>query len=108
MNQVSFLFVGEIIRVGPHCPWARGYWVCKGAIADEVDFAIDHLLLGEHPDTLVHTSYVNCSSSSSSTLPSPPFTLREKLIVYCEQQPDFVRCFDPVKLTDERLKKVEA
>lgn len=108
ISPKPFLFVGEIIRLGPHCPWARGMCVCRAAIEDDVDFAIDHLILGEHPDTLVHTRYVNCSPSPSSPLPSPPFTLHQKLIVYCEQQPGFVRCFDPVKLTDKRLKKVEA
>lgn len=99
------LFVGEISRLGPPCQGIQGICICKGAISEDVDFTIDHLLFGEHQDALVHTSYVNCSSSP---LPAPPFTLHEKQIVYCELQPDFVRCFDPVKLTDERLKRVEA
>jgi hypothetical protein len=100
ISPKPFIFVGEIIQLGPHC---QGMCICKGAISQTVDFNIDRLLLGERQEMLVHTSYVNCSSSP---LPSPPFTLHEKLIIYCEQQPRFVRCFDPVKLTDERLKAV--
>jgi hypothetical protein len=97
------LFIGGITALGgvnPHVP-------CKSAILQSVDYAISEALLGEPPEPTVHTGYVNCTGES---LPSPPYTLHAKVIVYCfhNMSGKFFKCLAPVAFTDERLKKVKS
>ncbi len=93
------VFVGEISNLGPVF-----HGVCKEAVSQAVDFTISSLLWGDHPDSVVHTGYINCTWQP---LPSPPFTLHAKVIVYCEQI-HTVQCLNPVAFTDERVSRVES
>jgi hypothetical protein len=97
------LFIGEITALGgvnPNVP-------CKAAILQSVDYAISDALLGDPPEPTVHTGYVNCTGES---LPSPPYTLHAKVIVYCfhNMSGKFFKCLAPVAFTDDRLKKVKS
>jgi hypothetical protein len=100
------LFVGEITALGG----VDRYAVCKAAVRLEtVDYAIaDTLdtLLGDPPEQLVHTGYVNCTGEA---LPSPPYTLHAKVIVYCfhNMSGKNFKCLAPVAFTEDRLKKVK-
>jgi len=94
------VFVGEISQLGPVY---QG--VCKEAVNQDVEFTISRLLFGDYPDSLVRTGYVNCTWKP---LPSPPFALHARVIVYGEQFHHSVQCLDPVEFTDERLKKIES
>jgi hypothetical protein len=97
------LFIGEIAALGGVNP----YVPCKSAILQSVDYAISETLLGDPPEPTVHTGYVNCTGES---LPSPPYTLHAKVIVYCfhNMSGKFFKCLAPVAFTDERLKKVKS
>ena len=95
-----FVFIGEISRLG-----LVYQGVCKEAVDQQVDFTISRLLFGTHENSLVPTGYINCTKQP---LPSPPFTLHAKVIVYCEQSHHYPICLTPVEYTDERLKKVES
>lgn len=90
------LFVGEIIGLGPVFDG-----VCKSAVGQTVDFAVTELLLGDISDDTFHNSYVNCTRQP---LPSPPFTLHARVILYCHH--DRV-CFNPVPATAERVKLIQ-
>jgi hypothetical protein len=68
------VFTGEISHLGPIYQGP-----CKGAVNQEVDFTISRMLLGNHPVSIVHTGYINCTRRP---LPSPPFGLHAKVIVY--------------------------
>ena len=91
------LFVGEITSLGPVF---QG--VCKSAVGETVDFAVTELLLGDLSDDTFHNSYVNCTRQP---LPSPPFTLHARVILYCHS--DKV-CLQPVPATPERVSAVRA
>lgn len=93
------LFVGEIIALGPVF---QG--VCKTGVAQSVDFSVSEILLGGPPEPTVHAGYTNCTRV---TLPSPPFTLHAKVIVYCFHNIGF-KCLAPVPFTDDHLKKVKS
>jgi hypothetical protein len=93
------LFVGEVIALGPVF---QG--VCKSAVAQSVDFSVSEILLGDPPEPTVHAAYTNCTRVP---LPSPPFTLHAKVIVYCFHNVGF-KCLAPVTFTDDRLKKVRS
>jgi hypothetical protein len=97
------LFIGEITALGAVSPFA----VCKTAILQSVDYTISDTLLGDPPEQIVHTSYVNCTGES---LPSPPYTLHAKVIVYCfrNMSGKSFKCLAPVAFTDDRLKKVKS
>src|SRR5580692_6955265 len=58
------LFIGEITALGAVSPFA----VCKTAILQSVDYTISDTLLGDPPEQIVRTAYVNCTGES---LPSP-------------------------------------
>jgi hypothetical protein len=93
------VFVGEIVRLGPVF---QG--VCKEAFDQSVDFSVSEILLGDLPASTVHAGYINCTRAP---LPSPPFTLRSKVIVYCFYNVGF-KCLAPVPYTDKRLKTVKS
>lgn len=93
------VFAGEISSLGP-VPQS----ICKSAVSQEVIFTISRLLFGNHPDPEVRAGYINCTRSP---LPSPPFTLHAKVIVYCEQRHS-VQCLAPVVYTDADLRKVQS
>ena len=97
------LFIGKITALGGVNP----YVPCKSAILQSVDYAISETLLGDPPEPTVHTGYVNCTSES---LPSPPYTLHAKVMVYCfhNMSGKFFKCLAPVAFTDDRLKKVKS
>jgi hypothetical protein len=97
------LFVGEITALGS----VNRYAVCKAAILESVDYAIADTLFGEPPEQTVHTGYVNCTGAA---LPSPPYTLHAKVIVYCfhNMSGTNFKCLAPVPFTDARLKKVKS
>jgi hypothetical protein len=97
------LFIGEITALGsvyPNVP-------CKSAILQSVDYSISETLLGDPPEPTIHTGYVNCTGEA---LPSPPYTLHSKVIVYCfhNMSGKFFKCLAPVVFTDERLRKVKS
>ena len=94
------VFIGEIAELGPVF---QG--VCKEAVNQEVVFAISRVLLGSYQGSEFRTGYINCTRAP---LPSPPFTLHAKVVVYCEEQHRSGRCLAPVVFTNEDLKKVEA
>jgi hypothetical protein len=77
MYHNPIVFVAEVSELGPVY-----HGVCKGAVSQGVEFTISRLLFGNHPDSLVRTGYINCTGGP---LPSPPFTLHARVIVYCEQ-----------------------
>ncbi len=91
------LFVGEITSLGPVF---QG--VCKSAVGENVDFSVIELLLGDLSDDTFHNSYLNCTRQP---LPSPPFTLHARVILYCHHH---LSCFKPVPATPERVKTVRA
>lgn len=93
------VFVGEIAALGPVY---QG--VCKSGVNQAVDFTVSRLLFGKFLGTMIHTGYINCTMQP---LPSPPFTLHGRVIVYCEQFHS-LSCLTPVPLTEERQKTVEA
>jgi hypothetical protein len=95
------LFIGEITSLGAVSPFA----VCKQAVAQSVDYTISDTLLGDPREEIVHTGYVNCTGES---LPSPPYTLHAKVIVYCfrNMSGKSFKCLAPVVFIDDRLKKV--
>jgi hypothetical protein len=100
------LFIGEITALGAVSPSA----VCKSAILQSVDYTISDTLLGDPPEQIVRTAYVNCTGES---LPSPPYTLHAKVIVYCFRNMSGksfkgLACLAPVAFTDDRLKKVKS
>jgi hypothetical protein len=97
------LFVGEITALGG----VNRYAVCKAAILESVDYAIADTLLGDPPEQTVQTGYVNCTGEA---LPSPPYTLHAKLIVYCfhNMRSKNFKCLPPVAFTDARVTKVKS
>jgi hypothetical protein len=97
------LFVGEITGIGAVNP----YTVCKAAILQSIDYTVWDTLLGDPPEPTVPTGYVNCTGKS---LPSPPYTLHAKVIVYCfhNMSGKFFKCLAPVAFTDERLRRVKS
>jgi hypothetical protein len=96
------LFVGEITALGPVF---QG--VCKGAVNQSVDYRVNDVLLGDPPDPIIHTGYINCTHV---TLPSPPFTLHAKVIVYCfhNMSGKFFKCLSPLAFTEARLKQLKS
>jgi hypothetical protein len=94
------VFVGGIAELGPvfHGP-------CKSAVNQEVVFLVSRVLFGNDPGPRLETGYINCTTVP---LPSPPFTLHAKVVVYCEQQFKAWRCLTPVVFTEEDLRKVES
>jgi len=94
------VFVGEISKMGPVY---QG--ICKQAVNQDVEFTVSRLLFGNYHDSLVHTGYTNCTTRP---LPSPPFTLHIRVIVYCERFQHSVHCLDPIEFSDEHLKNVES
>lgn len=98
-DHQRMLFVGEIVELGPVF---QG--VCKGAVDQAVDFSVSEVLLGDPPEPTVHAGYINCTRKP---LPSPPFTLHAKVIVYCFHNMGF-KCLAPVPFTDERLKTLNS
>src|SRR6185437_12463701 len=64
---------------------------------------ICRLLFGQFSEKVLHTGFLNCTRRG---LPSPPFTMRGTVIVYCEQL-HFPGCLTPVEFSEERLKEVE-
>jgi hypothetical protein len=94
-SSSPLLFVGEITGLGPVFDG-----VCKSAVGQTVDFAVNELLLGDISEDTFHNSYVNCTRQP---LPSPPFTLHAQVILYCHR--DRV-CFEPVPATAERVKTI--
>jgi len=97
------LFVGEITALGA----VNAYAVCKAAIGQSVDYTISDTLLGDPPEPIVQTAYGNCTRES---LPSPPYTLHARVIVYCFHNMSGKRflCLAPVAFTGARLKKVKS
>jgi len=91
------LFVGEIASLGPVFDG-----VCKEAVNQNVDFAVTDLLLGDLSDDTFHYGYPNCTRQP---LPSPPFTLHARVILYCHHRH---LCFQPLPATPERVKTVRA
>jgi hypothetical protein len=96
----SVLFVGEISKFGP----VPHVLVCKQAVSQTVEFSVSELLRGSPRNANVETSYVNCENQP---LPSPPFTLHAKVIVYCygAHADRWQRCVTPVPATEERLRE---
>ena len=95
-----FLFVGEILALGPVF---QG--VCKSGVEQSVDYSVGDILLGDPPDSVVHTGYINCTRQP---LPSPPYTLRAKVIVYCFHNMRSLHCLAPVAFSESRLKKIKS
>ncbi len=93
------VFVGEITALG-----AVYQGPCKEAVNESVDFAVSRLLFGKFSETVVHAGYINCTMRP---LPSPPFTVGARVIVYCERF-HFLSCLTPVESTEERQRTVEA
>lgn len=94
------IFVGEIVQLGPVF---QG--VCKSAVAQTVDYRVTETLLGDVPQTTVRAGYANCTHAA---LPSPPFTLHSRVIVYCFTNMRIFRCLEPVPVTADRLKSVKS
>jgi len=93
------VFIGEITKLG-----AVFQGVCKSGVNQEVEFTISRVLWGDHSEPVLRTGYINCTRQP---LPSPPFTLHAKVIVYCEQARS-AKCLAPVAFTDDRLHTVES
>lgn len=92
------VFLGEITALGPVF---QG--VCKSAVNQSVDFSVSRVLFGKFSDAVIHAGYINCTMRP---LPSPPFTLHSKVIVYCEESHS-ESCLLPVPFTEERVEAVE-
>ena len=97
-NQ-PLLFVGVIEAFGPIYMGA-----CKEAVEERVDFRIQSVIWGEHPGLQVRAAYINCTQRP---LPAPPFTLNERVIVYCEQVPS-LKCLTPVEFSEQRLAAIKS
>jgi hypothetical protein len=95
-----FLFVGEILALG-----AVFQGICKSGVVQSVDYGVGDILLGDPPESVVHTGYINCTRQP---LPSPPYTLRAKVIVYCFHNMRSLHCLAPVAFTESRLKQIKS
>lgn len=95
-----FLFVGEILALGPVFEG-----VCKSGVVQSVDYSVDDILLGDPPESVVHTGYIN---RTRQPLPSPPYTQRAKVIVYCFHHVRSLHCLAPVAFTESPLKKIKS
>jgi hypothetical protein len=91
-------FIGDISSLG-----AVFQGVCKSGVNQSVDFTISRLLFGKFSETVVRTGYINCTRGP---LPSPPFTVGARVIVYCEQFHS-LNCQTPVEFTEVRQRTVE-
>jgi hypothetical protein len=91
------LFVGVIDAFGPI--YTRP---CKEAVGEAVDFKIERVILGTPQTSQLRASYINCTGAP---LPAPPFTLRGRVIVYCEQRRS-LNCLTPVEFSEPRLAMV--
>ncbi len=96
------IFVGEIITLGPVF-----HGVCKQAVNQNIDFSVSEILMGDPTEPTVHTGYANCTGES---LPSPPYTLHTKVIVYCFQDMSdkHFKCLAPITFDSDRLKRVKS
>ena len=92
------VFIGEITALG-----SVYQGPCKQAVNESVDFTVSRLLFGKFSETVVHTGYINCTMRP---LPSPPFTVGARVIVYCERF-HFLSCLTPVEFTEARQRTVE-
>ncbi|HWZ97114.1 MAG TPA: hypothetical protein VN025_05070 [Candidatus Dormibacteraeota bacterium] len=94
------IFVGEISRLGPY-PTT----VCKSAISQEVDFAVSQWLFGNSKESVITAGFINCTMGP---LPSPPFTLHAKVIVYCEHRHRGpLNCMTPVVFSEAALEEIQ-
>lgn len=92
------LFVGVIEAFGPIY-----MGVCKEGVGESVDFRIESVLLGSFQGKKLHASYINCTGKPSP----PPFTLRGRVIVYCEQSHS-LKCLIPVEFSEQRLAMIKS
>ena len=99
-NRRPLVFVGEINNLGPVFQWP-----CKSAVSQRVDFTISQILWGEHADNHVQAGYINCTMMP---LPSPPFTLHAKVIMYCDKSQGAESCLAPLSFTEDDLHTVES
>jgi hypothetical protein len=102
-NRVTYnhpiVFVGAITKFGPVF---QG--VCKAGVGEDVDYEVLQWIYGEGQRTEILTSYINCTRQP---LPSPPFTLGAKVIVYCEAPHGAFLCLNPVAYSDNVLRQLQ-
>jgi hypothetical protein len=98
-DQNRMVFVGEIIALG-----AVFHGVCKQPVNQNIDFRVSEILVGDPPEPTVRAGYINCTGEP---LPSPPFTLHAKVLVYCFHNAGF-KCLVPVTFGNDRLKRVKS
>jgi hypothetical protein len=91
------IIVGELSRLGP-----VSHGICKEAALQDVEFTVSSRLLGSDSRSVLRTGYENCTGQP---LPSPPFTLHAKVIVYCGYAGAPI-CLDPVEFREDRLAQV--
>lgn len=102
----AFIFIGEIERLGPVF---QG--ICKEGVDEEIDFTVSTVVWGEYSDSTVHTGYINCDQKP---LPSPPFTLHAKVIVYCDGRISprdhrrFQQCVVPLIFSEAKLRRIKS
>jgi hypothetical protein len=91
------LFIGEIVALGPVF-----HGVCKEAVNQTVDFAVNELLQGDLSGNTFQYAYPNCTRHP---LPTPPFSQLAHVILYCHHHH---LCFQPVPATPERVEAIHA
>ena len=101
----SFLFVGEISRMET-VPRAQ----CKSGVENKVAYSVSQLLWIA-PDSMVapgYAVYKGVIDCRQRRLPSPPFTLKSKVIVYCEINRGVYDCLPPAPFDARNLKSVQS
>lgn len=102
-NRVTYnnpiIFVADITRFGPVFQGA-----CKTGVGEDVDYEVLQWIYGDGERSKIPASYINCTRQP---LPSPPFTLHAKMIVYCESPHGPFLCLNPIKYSDATLREIQ-
>ena len=98
----ALVFAGEITRMQA-IPRPR----CSAGVEHRVTYRISEILWLESdspdaPGYTVHKGFIDCTEKP---LPSPPFAVGTKVLVYCETERDFA-CLAPVEFTRQHEMKV--
>lgn len=100
----SLIFEGEIVRLQ-----AIRRSICRAGVEHRVTYRISEILWQEpdSPETPGYTVSKGFIDCAEKPLPSPPFVVGTKVIVYCETRRSF-SCLPPVELTGKNREKVRS
>jgi len=100
----ALIFEGEIVRLQ-----AIRRPTCRAGVEHRVTYRISQILWQEpdSPETPGYTVSKGFIDCGEKPLPSPPFVVGTKVIVYCETTRSF-SCLPPVELTGKNREKVRS